>query len=57
MRMIVRVDKTGHQQLFGCIDRLIDHACAKLGDRFAPLYRLRNAGTDSGDQTVDDQEV
>ena len=40
MRMIVRVDEARHHQLFGCIDRLVDRARAKLGDNLPSRRRL-----------------
>ena len=53
----MRVDKARHQQLLGRVDGLIDAARTQLGDRLAPLDRMRDAATNGRDHTVDDEEI
>jgi hypothetical protein len=57
MRVVVRVDEAGHQQLVSRVDRLIDGARAKLDEALAARKRAGHPGTHRGNQAVHDQQI
>jgi hypothetical protein len=57
MRVVVRVDEAGHQQLVSRVDGLIDGARAKLGEALAMRKRAGHSRTHRSNQAVHDPQI
>ena len=57
VRMIVRIDEAGNDQLFSGVDRLGDRARAELGHRLLRRNGFGEPGPDGSNRAVDDQDV